>query len=104
MRESIVTSKQVKEQLFELVKLYPFINIVEIGESRMGNPIYAVTIGNGTRSIMYNASHHANEWITTSILMRFIEECCNKATIAEFPEDVTLHLIPLVNPDGCSSN
>ena len=102
MSEPIVTSKRVKEQLFELINLYPSLNIVQIGESRMGQPIYAVTIGNGARAVMYNAAHHANEWITTSILMRFIEECCNESNAKSkyFPDDVTLHVIPLVNPDG----
>jgi len=100
MHEHLVTSMRVKEQLFELVKLYPFLNVVEIGESRMGRPIHAVIIGNGPRAIMYNAAHHANEWITTSILMKFIEECCDESNIPSFPEDVTLHAIPLVNPDG----
>jgi g-D-glutamyl-meso-diaminopimelate peptidase len=76
------------------MKFSPEITHSVIGYSRLGRPIHALTLGSGTKSVLINASHHANEWITTLILMKFINE------IADEKINVTLHCIPLVNPDG----
>ena len=56
-----------------LAARYPFIGLSSIGRSVLGRDIRALKIGGGTREVMYNASHHANEWITTPVLMRFLE-------------------------------
>ena len=77
---------------------HPFIDVNTIGHSRKGKSIYSLTLGNGDKSIMINASHHANEWITTVILLRFLEECAEK--YATWAKHVTLCCIPMVNPDG----
>ena len=95
-----VTSTRLKTDIATLAKRYDCINITGIGLSRLGRPIYALTIGHGERAIMYNAAHHANEWITTLVLMKFIEECAQAYENNTFPNDVMLHAIPLVNPDG----
>ena len=76
--------------------LSPAINHSIIGASRLGRPIHALTIGSGEKTVLINAAHHANEWITTLLLMRFLEECENGRQW----ESVTLHCIPMVNPDG----
>lgn len=52
---------------------YPFVNIGEFGKSIMGKPLYYITAGSGPRRVLYNAEHHANEWITTPVLLRFME-------------------------------
>jgi len=75
--------------------MYPNIGVTTIGTSRMGRPIHALTIGNGERAIMFNAAHHANEWITSVLVMRFIEEYAQNCI-----PGITLHVIPMVNPDG----
>jgi len=56
---------------------------------------------------MYNAAHHANEWITSVILTRFVEDMANQLQPAShneqkhlWHEKFTLHMIPMVNPDG----
>lgn len=66
-------------------------------------------MGTGANLVLYNASHHANEWITTLVLLRFLETLCAAAardgTVDGKParpllETATLVLVPLVNPDG----
>jgi len=69
-----------------------------IGNSRMGKPIYSLTLGYGEIPILFNAAHHANEWITSHILLKFAEDCV-KINPFWF-ENVTLYLVPMVNPDG----
>ena len=52
---------------------YPFLRQETIGRSVLGRGIDAVQIGNGPKEVGYNAAHHANEWITTPVLLRYLE-------------------------------
>jgi len=89
---------------------YPFIGVSAIGQSVLNKPIYALSIGRGTNQVMYNASHHANEWITTPLLMKFLEEYAGRYAGLDMPmlqctaldmyEKSTVYLVPMVNPDG----
>ena len=88
---------------------YPFILTETVGLSVMGNQIQSLNIGNGTKKVFYNASHHANEWITTPLLFKFIEDYSKAYVNNESLADIDvkrqfagkrLSVIPLVNPDG----
>ncbi len=88
---------------------YPFLKTGSIGSSVMGKPLRCLCFGKGGRSVMYNASHHANEWITTPILMKYIEELCEAyrsggsifgKSAAELYGEATLYFVPAVDPDG----
>ncbi len=57
-----------------LAARYPFISLGEIGNSVMGKSLWRLTLGSGENRVLYNAAHHANEWITTPILLHFCEE------------------------------
>lgn len=92
-----------------LTARYPFLQNSTIGRSVAGNDLYAIAIGTGEKQVFYNASHHANEWITTPILMKFLEEYAaayvKGRSIAGIPaaqiyESTTIYLVPMVNPDG----
>lgn len=89
--------------------IYPFLSIGSIGSSILGNRIPYLKIGNGPKEVFYNASFHANEWITTPLLMKFIEDFA-KAYVEntsiyghrarELFNIVSLYIVPMVNPDG----
>jgi len=92
-----------------LKTVFPFIETGSIGNSVLGNSIPYIKIGNGQKEIFYNASFHANEWITTPILMKFIEQYLlayvNNSTIFGYSarnlfNNVSLYVVPMVNPDG----
>lgn len=92
-----------------LTARYPFLREGQIGTSVMGKPICSIAIGQGEKQVSYNASHHANEWITTPVLMQFLERYAsayvNSGSIAGTPartlyHGATLYLVPMVNPDG----
>jgi len=92
-----------------LIVRYPFIRSSIIGRSAMNKPLTALSIGRGPARVFYNATHHANEWITTPVLLKYLEDYALALTsggrIWETPaaflyNDTTLFAVPLVNPDG----
>ena len=99
----------LKMNINSLKKIYPFLEIGTIGNSVLGNSVFYIKIGKGSKEIFYNASFHANEWITTPILMRFIEDYClayvNNSSIYGYNarnlfNSTSLYIVPMVNPDG----
>jgi len=87
---------EFETSVFEIIAANPQVNHAVIGMSRLNRAIHALTIGHGEKSVLVNATHHANEWITTLVLTRFIKEYANEI----FKSNITMHCIPLVNPDG----
>lgn len=88
---------------------YPFIETGDIGRSVMGKPIWYLRLGSGDNAVLYNAAHHANEWITTSLLLKFAEDLAQASVNGENIFDysaaalldyASVTLIPAVNPDG----
>jgi len=88
---------------------YPFLGVSVIGSSVLGRPLYQLTIGRGEICVGYNAAHHANEWITTPVLLRFLEQYAYGVAFgghvggADFRGlygHYTLDIVPMVNPDG----
>ncbi len=92
-----------------LAARYPFIALTTVGRSRIGTPIQALEMGTGSREVFYNASHHANEWITTPLLLKYLEDYAEAyatggriggVAASRLFTGTKLHIIPLVNPDG----
>ncbi len=88
---------------------YPFLSGGAIGRSVMGKNIPFIKIGRGNTELFYNASHHANEWLTTPVLLKFLEEYSESystngtifnTSARELYEKSTLYIVPMVNPDG----
>lgn len=88
---------------------YPFLGSGQMGKSVMGRPLWYLSYGNGSNTVFYNASHHANEWITTPVLMKFLEQLCvakvSGGTIfGQSAENIfstsRIYIAPAVNPDG----
>ena len=63
----------------------------------------------GPRNVFYSGSIHANEYITSIVLMKFIEDYCdtfltstslNGISTQELYNSTSIYIIPMVNPDG----
>ena len=88
---------------------YPFLQAGSVGKSVLGKPLWSLRMGRGENRVLYHAEHHANEWITTALLLRFAEELAAAAAAGEEMAGVpagevldyaSLCLVPAVNPDG----
>ncbi len=88
---------------------YPFIETGTIGQSVLGKNLYYIRLGTGPVEVHYNASHHALEWITTPVLMKFIENFLRAYTtgtsirgynLNEIWNSSSIYIVPMVNPDG----
>lgn len=75
----------------------------------MGKSLFSLTAGTGRNSLFINAGFHSNEWLNIPVVLKFTEEylraVSNDTMISGFSaselfEKTTLHLVPLVNPDG----
>ena len=104
-----MTAQRSAQILQTLSDAYPFLQTELLARTAFGRPIYAASLGRGPRRVLYSAAHHANEWLTATVLLKFIEDYAealqNDGTIGgvnarELFESATVFLVPVVNPDG----
>ena len=103
------TSLALRYVLQGLLARYPHIRRESIGQSVAGRDLPVLRFGEGPVAVGYNAAHHGNEWITTPVLLKFLEEYARSHAeggeiggldAAALYAASTLHLVPMVNPDG----
>ena len=101
--------EKMQRNIRELKTKYPFLEIENIGESVQKRQIPCIRIGNGKNEVMYSASIRANEWITSLVLMKFIEDFCiaytkNRDIFEHNPKEIfnnsSIYIIPMLNPDA----
>jgi g-D-glutamyl-meso-diaminopimelate peptidase len=101
--------RQMDKDLQRMKRNYPFLSVSSIGRSVLGKPLHAIRIGEGPFRWHFNGACHANEWITSLLLMRFAEDYCRachrKASIGGYEATdlfrrTTLWIVPMLNPDG----
>ncbi|MCM3030159.1 M14 family metallopeptidase [Niallia sp. MER 6] len=102
-------SQSLQNDLEILKENYPFIQINTLGKSVLGNEIQEIRIGRGSKKVHMNGSFHANEWITSAILMSYVNDFLlaitnggkiNNIDTLPIYRNVDLSLVPMVNPDG----
>ncbi len=109
MEQTAYSYEKMMDVVERLIQRYPFLKKTIIGKSIMGKEIIALEIGRGEKRICYNAAFHANEWITSPLLLHFLGEYAQAvmdrgelygAQAMDLYEQTTLFVVPLVNPDG----
>ena len=99
----------MNELIEQFAEKYSFISINNLGNSIFGRHIPLVKLGDGKNKVVYIGSHHGSEWITSAILLRFINEYCelykSRGKVEEIPienlfQNMEIHIIPMLNPDG----
>lgn len=103
------TYEIIELQIQGLKARYPFLETGTIGTSVMGKNLYYIRLGHGPREISYNGAHHGNEWISTPLLMKFVENFSKAYSvggnirgynITNIFNSSSIYIIPMVNPDG----
>ncbi len=104
-----MTSALANETILQLVQAYPDFRTEVLTETVFGRPVRTLVMGTGARKVLFTAAHHANEWITAPVLLKFAEELgaaaqsggkIFDADARQLLRDVTIHMVPMVNPDG----
>jgi len=88
---------------------YPFVKSGQAGKSVMGKTLWYLALGDGDNTVFYNAAHHANEWITVPVLLKFAEQLAKARaygqsifgfSASELLRRSSIYIAPCVNPDG----
>ncbi|CAG9619296.1 M14 family metallopeptidase [Sutcliffiella rhizosphaerae] len=99
----------LQRDISKLQEIYPFLSCSTIGQSVMGKPLLHLGIGKGSKKVHWNASFHANEWITSAVTMNLLNEyllgLTNSTPIRGLSMEACYHqtrlsIVPMVNPDG----
>ncbi len=101
--------QELQTDLAALRQRYPFLRFGSAGQSVLGRDLTTVTLGAGPKVVVYAGAHHANEWITSALLAKFIEEYARAyetgGSVAGFNarqiyDSTRIVVLPMVNPDG----
>jgi len=102
-------SAELLRHVETLCEKYPDTTVLELGQSILGKSIPLISIGYGKRKVLYVGAHHGMEWITSVVLLQFVNEFCAflqakksvyKQSLALLSEQYTFYVIPMLNPDG----
>ncbi len=103
------TAALCSETILELSRRYEACRTELLGTTAFGRPLRTLVIGNGRRKVLFTAAHHANEWITAPVLLKFIEDLAQAqedgtllagVDIRALLQNVTVYTVPMVDPDG----
>lgn len=104
-----ITSEIADNAILALVSTYPFLRTELLTSTAFQRPVRSLVIGTGERKVLFTAAHHANEWITAYILLKYAEDMAEairtggnigNQNAQALSEAVTIYMVPLVNPDG----
>ena len=104
-----MTARLCDETIQKLAEVYPSCRSEILTTTAFGRPLRTLVIGEGPRKVIYTAAHHANEWITTPVILKFVEELAEAiksggkisgVDARELSRRATIYTVPMVNPDG----
>ena len=104
-----MTAALCDQTILALVEEYPFCRTQLLTTTAYDRPIRTLVIGNGPRKVLYTAAHHANEWITTPVILKFVEDFAEairnggqifNVDANRLAEQTTIYTVPMVDPDG----
>lgn len=98
------TVDELDAHLLKIAENYPgIVKIKEIGKSRKGHPILALTVGDGVKNALCFACPHPNEPIGAMTIVSLIDIFVNDPELLR-ETGHTWHLIACIDPDGTRLN
>ena len=104
-----VTAESCDRMIQQIVRTYPFCRTELLTTTAFQRPVRTLVIGQGERKVIYTAAHHANEWITALVLLKFAEELAAAIdadgeifgrSARQISDTATIYMVPMVDPDG----
>lgn len=104
-----ITSASCDQMIRQIVETYPFCRTELLSSTAFQRPLRTLVIGTGPRKVIFTAAHHANEWITALVLLKFAEELAEAVQkdgevygrkAADITNAATIYMLPMVDPDG----
>lgn len=105
----IPTENIRKKIIDEICHKFPFVHNQIIGNSVCGRAINALSIGNDKTGVLWVSAHHGLEWLTTLLVLRFLNDICEKINNNENICGINIKksfnrrglvIVPCLNPDG----
>lgn len=104
-----ITSGSCNRMILEITQNYPFCRSELLTSTAFQRQIRTLVIGNGPRKVIFSGAHHANEWITALVLLKYAEDLAEAIrsggmiygrAARDIANAVTIYMIPMVDPDG----
>ncbi len=104
-----ITAQSCDRMIQEIIRTYPFCRSEVLTTTAFQRPVRTLVIGQGPRKVIYTAAHHANEWITALVLLKFGEELAQAIqaggqlfgqSAQSIADAATIYMVPMVDPDG----
>ena len=104
-----LTSARFSRAVRTLCGSFPFVYCKTLASTAFGRPLLALQLGDGPARVLATAGHHANEWITSLMLLRLIENYClalrGEGAFGGLRASALFHsavlcAVPMGNPDG----
>ncbi|KAF0197662.1 MAG: g-D-glutamyl-meso-diaminopimelate peptidase [Bacillota bacterium] len=116
--EPFITAKEIRigadkfytvdslfQDLRKLTAQYPELKVEQVGKSYWGDPLYALVMGQGDKTLMVTAGMHGWESVGSYLSMREVAELLQShaqgvpsASLAL--DEYRIVVLPLINPDG----
>ena len=103
-KEHSLTGRYVNYQQIELLikKWNTVFKVEELGFSENKLPIHLITLGKGSKKLLFWSQMHGNESTTTKAvfdLLHFLNDKSNELS-QKILKECTLYIVPMLNPDG----
>ena len=104
-----LTYENMREYTGILTTRYQVLTAGVLGRSILGREIPYFRLGTGARRILYIGAHHGSEWMTSILLLRFLNDFCScyyakkpseGLDLSYLLETRSLYILPMLNPDG----
>lgn len=99
--ESMHSNDALYAELHRLNDAHDAMALEQVGESVEGNPLYKAVVGSGPKTLMIATQQHGDEPLGTEAALYLLSYLSGDSAEAQtLREEVTVVVMPRVNPDG----